>query len=74
MLKIISAKNPIYSNLEKTQINLNVIFEEFDGQELPFMADKNDIYPHGVELFNRSEAGEFGIVEPYTPPAKELPA
>lgn len=64
MLTIEYAKNPIYANQEHTVINLMVKFAEFD-EELPFTAVSDDIHNHGVELFNRAMAGEFGPISDY---------
>jgi hypothetical protein len=67
MLTVQYAKNPVYLNEEKTFINLIVKFEEF-AEEMPFGASSNDPEPHGVDLYNRAVAGEFGEVAPYVPP------
>jgi hypothetical protein len=61
------AKNPVYLNKEETFINLIVKFEEF-AEEMPFGASPNDPEPHGVDLYNRAKAGEFGEVAPYVAP------
>jgi hypothetical protein len=68
MLTIQYAKNPIYSNQKHTTIDLIVKFEEFN-EELPFTAVSTDVMNHGVELFNRAIAGEFGTIANYVPPA-----
>jgi len=64
------AKNPQYSNAEGTAIFLIVKWAEFN-EEHPFGATSYDSMPHGVELYNRAKAGEFGEVAPYVAP--ELP-
>ena len=61
------AKNPIWNG--DNQIFLVVKFEEFN-EELPFLATSFDPEPHGVDLFNRAKAGEFGEVAPYVPPTQ----
>lgn len=61
------AKNPIWNG--DNQISLVVKFEEFN-EELPFLATSFDPEPHGVDLFNRAKAGEFGEVAPYVPPTQ----
>jgi hypothetical protein len=67
MLTVQYAKKPVFSNAQQTLISLVVKFEEFD-EELPFTADPTDCVAHGVEIFNRALAGEFGRVGAYTPP------
>lgn len=67
MNTVISARNPRWSDLAHTSIVLSVIFEETKDifGEVPFGASAHDPEPHGVDLFNRAVAGEFGeILEP----------
>ena len=61
------AKDPIYNSEDGQQIHLTVKFEEF-GEELPFNATSFDPMPHGVDLYNRAKAGEFGPIAPYVAP------
>jgi hypothetical protein len=61
------AKNPSYNNENGTSISLIVKWEEFN-EEMPFGATSFDSEPHGVDLFNRAVAGEFGEVAPYVAP------
>ncbi|RMQ99186.1 phage tail protein [Pseudomonas syringae group genomosp. 7] len=67
MNTVLSARNPRWSDQAHTSIVLWVVFEEtkdFYG-EVPFTASADDSEPHGVDLFNRAVAGEFGeILEP----------
>jgi len=56
-----------YYNAEQTAINMVVKWEEFN-EETPFLAAAWDPEPHGIDLFNRAKAGEFGEVAPYKPP------
>ena len=62
-MKILAARNPAYT--EQGDISLEVLFEEFNGEWIPFCASKNDCEAHGVELFNRAAAGEYGEVTPF---------
>lgn len=66
------AKNPVYLNEEGNAINLIVKWEEF-AEEMPFAATSYDPEPHGVDLYNRAKAGEFGKVAPYTPVPENQP-
>lgn len=61
------AKNPEYISNDGQQIFLIVKFEEI-GEELPFNATSFDPMPHGVDLWQRATAGEFGPVAPYVAP------
>lgn len=58
------AKNPIWNDDTGQSILLTVKWAEFN-EEHPFSADSYDAMPHGVELYNRAKAGEFGEVAPY---------
>jgi hypothetical protein len=61
------AKDPFYNNEEGTAIHLTVKWEEF-VEEMPFGACSYDPEPHGVDLYNRAQAGEFGPVAAFTAP------
>jgi hypothetical protein len=67
MFTIQSASKPIYSSANGKSINLYVKFAEFN-ETIEFNAMPNDPMPHGVELYNRAKAGEFGEVAPYVAP------
>jgi len=65
------AKNPQWNDEQKTQILLTIKWEEF-VEEMPFNACSWDPEAHGVDLFNRAAAGEFGAISPFVsflPPA-----
>lgn len=63
---LITAQNPVYANAEQTLINVDVKFKEvvYNGAPvfIPFTASPDDTEPHGVDIFNRAVAGEFGEV------------
>jgi hypothetical protein len=65
------AKDPIWNNAEGTSILLAVKWEEF-VEEMPFSACSFDPEPHGVDLYNRAKAGEFGTVLPYVAPIQPV--
>lgn len=65
-MKIEYALNPKVSGPDGS-ISLMVKFEEF-SEELPFTATFDDVETHGVELYQRALAGEYGPIEPYIPP------
>jgi hypothetical protein len=64
MFTIEYAKNPKYNDPSNTTVVLDVKFAEFNT-ELPFTANPNDVEAHGVELYNRAIAGEFGTILPF---------
>ncbi len=64
MLTLEYAKDPIYINKTGNAINLIVKWEEF-YEEMPFCATNHDTEPHGVDLYNRTVAGEFGPIAPF---------
>jgi hypothetical protein len=67
------AKDPIWNSDDGQQIHLTVRFEEIN-EDLPFNATSFDPEPHGVDLYNRAKAGEFGEIAPYVaPPTLETP-
>jgi len=61
------AKNPIYFDESGNAINLIVKWQEFN-EEMPFLATSYDCEPHGVNLYNRAKAGEFGEIASYVAP------
>ena len=63
-----SAQNPVWANFAQTLIDLEVDFDELDDVFVPFTADPNDPEAHGVDLYNRAVAGEFGAVGAFVPP------
>jgi hypothetical protein len=54
-----------YSSSDNLNISMMVIFDTFAGVAIPFTASKNDVEPHGVDLYNRAILGEFGVIAPY---------
>lgn len=65
MSKVLSARDPHWSTPARTTIELRVTFEDTADiyGELPFTASPHDSEPHGVELYERALAGEFGPVQ-----------
>ena len=61
------AKNPIWNDNSGQSIHLTVKWEEFN-EEHPFSACSYDPMPHGVDLYNRAKAGEFGEILPWVDP------
>tara|TARA_R100001591_G_scaffold28851_1_gene39781 strand:- start:43 stop:300 length:258 start_codon:yes stop_codon:yes gene_type:complete len=71
---LLGARKPIWANEEKTLINLECKFSHYadigmtdnDGYYL-FLASGTDTEPHGVEIFNKAKAGDYGTVGDYVP-------
>ncbi|WP_122447453.1 phage tail protein [Pseudomonas viridiflava] len=65
MSKVLSARNPHWSTPARTTIELMVAFEGMVDVygELPFTASPHDPEAHGVDLYERALAGEFGPVQ-----------
>ncbi|MFA0945473.1 phage tail protein [Pseudomonas tremae] len=65
MRTVLSARDPRWSDQAHSSIVLMVAFKEvFEIYgETPFAASPHDTEPHGVELFKRALAGEFGEVQ-----------
>lgn len=61
------AKDPVYISADGQQILITVKWQEF-VEEMPFNATSFDTELHGVDLFNRAKAGEFGEVAPFVAP------
>jgi hypothetical protein len=68
-LTIESASNPAYTAEDGSGIILTVKFEEFPSSIL-FHATPTDTEAHGVDLYNRAQAGDFGDIAAYVPPAQ----
>ena len=66
------AKNPFYQTQDQSCIQITVKWAEFN-EEMPFGAMATDVEAHGIDLYNRIIAGEFGEIGPYVPPEPTQP-
>jgi hypothetical protein len=66
ILTIVSASNLKYTDALGNGIDLMVQFQEFPNP-IAYHAVPNDSVPHGIELYNRAKAGEFGAIADYEP-------
>lgn len=64
-MNLTEARNPKYKNAEETLIDIEVKFQELGDQWLPFTANPDDTVAHGVDIYNRAVAGEFGEIESF---------
>jgi len=69
---LLGAKNPVWANEEKTSIELQCKFSHYESLGLTendgyyqFTASLDDIEPHGVEIFNKAKAGDYGTIADY---------
>ncbi len=58
-----TVENPRYADVGNALIGCDVTFENIGT--VPFTASPNDTEAHGVEIFNRCVAGDFGTIAPY---------
>lgn len=63
-MKYSSVKNPQYIGHHKTQILVSVDFEGLGVVD--FVADSNDIMPHGRKIHADIVAGKYGKIKPFT--------
>ncbi|WP_306602490.1 DUF4376 domain-containing protein [Azonexus sp.] len=71
MMEVIDVKNCVWGALAQT-INCNVLFGGFDDY-IPFSASPDDTEAHGVSIYNRVLAGEFGPIGLYIAPQLTAP-
>ena len=75
MMNVISAKNPVYGDVAKTFVNLEVLFAELESEGfLPFTARPDDCEWYGRDIYVRAISGEFGgAPADYVPPEIQVP-
>lgn len=68
-MKIIEAKNPRWVRPDHTHLDVDVIFEtrETDGLNSYTTCETIDT-EHGLELWQKANAGEYGPIAPYVAP------
>ena len=69
---LIDAKNPRWMDEKKTSIVLECKFSHYADMGMTendgyyeFGASPDDVEPHGVEIFNKAKAGDYGTVADY---------
>ena len=68
-IQLISAAKPRWANAAHTRIILDeCVFSHLGDEVVPFLADPNDIEPHGRDIYRRAIEGEFGAVAEYVEP------
>ena len=71
MVTYTTVTSPTYANADKTVIGMLVMFDHLQFA-IQFGASVNDTEPHGVELYNRAIAGDFGQIAEYVEPVKPV--
>lgn len=69
-IQIIEAKNPVWRNIERTLVDVEVRFSHFP-EWAPFTAMDGSGEEHTQEVWDRVIAGEFGEIAEYIPPTPE---
>lgn len=68
MRTVNSVRNPRWADYNQTAVNLEVDFDELDEEYVEFTATPHDTEAHGVDLYNRAIAGEFGSIADWIAP------
>lgn len=68
MFNIQSVKNLFWANEEQTVFECTVKYAEFQD-EVPVGVNSIDPYPHIKELWEKGNAGAYGLIAPYVAPA-----
>lgn len=64
-----NARNPKWADSAQTTIDIEINFDHISDEEYSlFTANPLDVEPHGVQIYNRAMAGDFGSIADYTPP------
>lgn len=63
-----TVSNPRYFRYDNSIILMEVNFDHLPEESVEFIANPNDVEPHGVELYNRAVAGDFGPVAAFVVP------
>ena len=72
MLNIKDARTPKHTEYGVEYILMEVQFEEFGDEWLPFLAYKHDVEVHGRALWKMAIDGLMGEIQEYVPDLEEL--
>ncbi|MCV9909910.1 hypothetical protein OIV19_20125 [Brucella sp. HL-2] len=68
MLTILEAKNPRWASADQTYLDVDVMFEGYEAFGLaPFTTCATADTEHGLELWLKANAGEYGPIAAYVP-------
>jgi hypothetical protein len=71
---VIAVTNPVWGNVEKTQIIADVVFSHLLDKfpnGVSFRADKNDVMQHGQDIFNDCINNRYGVIGDLVLPTPE---
>ena len=70
MLTILEVKNPRWSSPDGMYLDVDVLFEEYENDlgSIPFTANATADTAHGLEIWEKANAGEYGPIAPYITP------
>lgn len=70
-MHIANIRNPRYSAADNSLVDVTC---ELNGETIDFTASPNDTTDHGLDIYERAVAGEFGSIAAYVaPPAPPAP-
>jgi hypothetical protein len=69
-MKYTEVTNLRWSSEEKKAIDCSVLSEDFGL--IPFTASPDDPEQHGIEIYNKCIAGDFGPIADFIPPVHEV--
>lgn len=67
-MKYTSVSNPRWSNAEHTQIDCDVVFDNFGPTPVPFTSVASGDYPYTHQIFAECASGKYGAIAEYIPP------
>lgn len=69
MLTILKAENPRWASADHSYLDVDVCFEEYEDFGLqPFTTNADADTDHGLALWQKANAGEYGPIAPYIAP------
>jgi hypothetical protein len=67
-MKYTQVLNPVWANVEHTQINCEVDFDDLREELVPFTAVASGDYEHSHQIFAECVAGQYGEIAEYVAP------
>ena len=64
VIRVVNPRHTAFENL----IDMDVLFDRYKPEYLPFTADRDAQFGNGPDLYARALRGEFGVVAPYEAP------
>ena len=65
MSRIVAARNPKWANPEHNMIDLEVDFEGYPEEYLPYTCSPNDVVDHSRQLYSEAVNGDYGTIAEY---------